>query len=413
MDRIRNLYREYPAPFWALMLGTFIDRLGGYLLFPFFALYITDRFDVGLTQVGYLFAIFSATSAVGGILGGALTDKLGRKFMLLFGLIISGTSSILMGLVDDLNLFYALAGFIGLLSNAGGPAQQAMIADLLPDEKRTEGYGLHRIVFNVSAAIGPVLGGLLATSVGYMALFIADAVTSGITALIVYFVIPETKPQLPEGQKEETLVQSVGGYGTVFRDSAYMFFLFITTLSTIVYVQMNTTMPVFLRDQHGISAQGYGWILALNATMVVFMQFWVTRRIKTQIPMMMMAVGTLLYGVGFGMYGWGSTLLWFMFAMVVITVGEMILAPVGSTLVARFAPEHMRGRYMAIFGFSWGIAFGIGPLLAGFVSETFGPNWVWYISLIIGLISAAGYLGIYYSDRRARTGDPTPEATTP
>jgi MFS family permease len=395
-----SVYKEYPKPFWVLMLGTFIDRLGGYLIFPFFSLYITQRFDVGLTQVGILFAIFSVAGALGGILGGALTDKLGRRTMLIFGLVISGLSSLLMGIIDNLSLFYAFAGIVGLVSNAGGPAQQAMIADLLPDEKRTEGYGMHRVVFNVSAAVGPALGGLLAVSLGYMALFIADAVTSAITALIVYLAIPETKPQLAEGQVEETLVQSVGGYGTVFRDRAYMFFLFVTTLSTIVYVQMNSTMPVFLRDQHGIDASGYGLILALNATMVVLFQFWITRRIKGLPAMLVMTAGTLLYAIGFGMYGFGATWLWFAFAMVVITIGEMLVAPVGTTLVARFAPEQMRGRYMAIFGFSWGIAFAIGPLLAGYVNDAINPNYVWYAAFVIGLVSTMGYFSMHFADRK-------------
>ncbi len=398
--RLVSVYNEYPKPFWILMLGTFIDRLGGYLIFPFFSLYITQRFNVGLTQVGILFAIFSVAGALGGILGGALTDKVGRRFMLIFGLVISGLSSLLMGIIDNLALFYAFAGVVGLVSNAGGPAQQAMIADLLPDEKRTEGYGMHRVVFNVSAAVGPALGGLLAVSLGYMALFIADAVTSAITALIVYFAIPETKPQLAEGQKEETLVQSVGGYGTVFRDRAYMFFLFVTTLATVVYVQMNSTMPVFLRDQHGIDASGYGLILALNATMVVLFQFWITRRIKGLPAMLVMTAGTLLYAVGFGMYGFGATWLWFAFAMVVITIGEMLVAPVGTTLVARFAPEHMRGRYMAIFGFTWGISFAIGPLLAGYVNDYIDPNFVWYAAFVIGLVSAMGYFSMHFADRK-------------
>jgi MFS family permease len=400
MQRLLSVYNEYPKPFWVLMLGTFIDRLGGYLIFPFFSLYITQRFNVGLTQVGILFAIFSVTGALGGILGGALTDKLGRRTMLIFGLVISGLSSLLMGIIDNLSLFYAFAGIVGLVSNAGGPAQQAMIADLLPDEKRTEGYGMHRVVFNVSAAVGPALGGLLAVSLGYMALFIADAVTSAITALIVYLAIPETKPQLAEGQVEETLVQSVGGYGTVFRDRAYMFFLFVTTLSTIVYVQMNSTMPVFLRDQHGIEASGYGLILALNATMVVLFQFWITRRIKGLPAMLVMTAGTLLYAVGFGMYGFGATWLWFAFAMVVITIGEMLVAPVGTTLVARFSPEHMRGRYMAVFGFNWGIAFAIGPLLAGYVNDAIDPNFVWYAAFVIGLVSTMGYFAMHFADRK-------------
>ena len=295
---------------------------------------------------------------------------------------------------------------MGLVSNAGGPAQQAMIADLLPDAQRTEGYGMHRIIFNVSAAIGPLLGGVLATSAGYNWLFIGDAITSFITALIVLALIPETKPKLAEGQAEESMVQSAAGYGVVFRDTAFMFFLLITALVTIVYVQMNSTMPVFMRDQAGLPVLDYGYILALNATMVVFLQFGITRLIKGQVPLHMMALGTLLYGIGFGMFGFGSTLLWFALAMVVITVGEMIVAPVGSTMVARFAPEHMRGRYMATFGFSWGIAFAIGPLLAGYVNDNIDPNWVWYGSLLIGVIGAVGYLAMQVGDRRAQTGGP-------
>jgi MFS family permease len=106
------------------------------------------------------------------------------------------------------------------------------------------------------------------------------------------------------------------------------------------------------------------------------------------------------------MYGFGSTLLYFMFAMVVITVGEMLVAPVGSTLIARFSPEHMRGRYMAFFGFTWGIAFAIGPLVAGIVNDTIDPNWVWYGAFVIGMLSTMGYLTMHYADRK-RIAEPS------
>lgn len=399
MQRLRATYNEYPLTFWVLMLGSFIDRLGGSLLFPFFALYITDRFKVGMLEVGYLFAIFSLTSIVGGILGGALTDKFGRRSLLLFGLITSGASSLLMGYVGNLHVFYALAAFVGLLSNAGGPAQQAMIADLLPEEKRAQGYAMHRVIFNLAVAIGPALGGLIAAR-SYYALFIFDAVSSFITAIIVYLVIPETKPALEEGQKEETLGQSMGGYRHVLRDGLYMAFLFISIIVTIVYVQMNTTMSVYLRDVHGLGPSYYGYILSLNAAMVVALQFWITRKLKNWKPMILMAVGTFLYAVGFGMYGFGSTFLWFAFAMVVITFGEMVLAPEGTALVARFAPTHMRGRYMAIFGFTWGIAFALGPLTAGFIMENYDPRWVWWGSFIVGAIGTIGYLALHAATQK-------------
>jgi MFS family permease len=391
LQRIRDTYDEYPATFWTLMGASGVDNLGRFLLFPFFSLYITSRFGVGLKEVGILFAIFSLTSMVGSFIGGAITDKFGRKSMLLFGLVTSATSSLLMGIVDDLNVFYSLSALVGLLSNAGGPATEAMIADLLPPKKMTEGYGVHRVVFNISAAVGPALGGILA-NINFIWLFIFDAVTSLITALIVYLVIPETKPKTSQEQEEQSLIQTMGGYGKVFRDRPYMFYLVISIIVTIVYVQMNSTMPVYLFVQHNIPPAGYGTLLSMNAVIVVLFQFWITRRISSRAPMVMMALGTLFYAIGFGMFGLGATFGFFVVAMIVITIGEMVLAPVGQSLVAQFSPEDMRGRYMAVYGFTWGISFAIGPLLAGYVTEGLGPNWVWYGSFILAMIGVIGYL---------------------
>jgi len=89
-QRIRGTYKEFPDTFWTLMGANFIDQIGSFLLFPFFALYITDKFNVGMTQVGILFTLFSLGSVFGGLLGGAMTDKFGRKSMMLFGLVVSG-----------------------------------------------------------------------------------------------------------------------------------------------------------------------------------------------------------------------------------------------------------------------------------------------------------------------------------
>jgi MFS family permease len=373
------------------MGATFVDHLGRFLLFPYFSLYITQRFGVGLTEVGVLFLIFSLASMVGSFIGGAISDKFGRKTMLIFGLVTSAVSSLLMATAESLVAFYVIGAFVGLLSNAGGPAQQAMIADLLPEKKRAEGYGMHRVVFNISATLGPAIGGVLA-SINFLWLFVFDAVSSLITALIVHFVIPETKPESSEEVQDESLTQTVGGYGKILRDAPYMAYVFISILVTIVYVQMNSTMPVYLFDQHGIEPEGYGFLLSMNAAIVVIFQFWVSRRVSGKSPMIVLALGTLLYAIGFGMYGFGSTFAFFIVAMIVITVGEMVVAPVGQALVAQFSPEEMRGRYMAVFGFTWGISFAFGPLLAGYVSDFISPNWVWYGSFILGMIGVLGYL---------------------
>ena len=75
----RKIYNEFPRQFWLVVGVSFIDRVGGTLLFPFFALYITQRFEVGMTQAGIILGVFSISSLVGNMLGGALTDRFGRR----------------------------------------------------------------------------------------------------------------------------------------------------------------------------------------------------------------------------------------------------------------------------------------------------------------------------------------------
>jgi MFS family permease len=172
-----------------------------------------------------------------------------------------------------------------------------------------------------------------------------------------------------------------------------MVFVLLGVLVHIVYTQMNTTLPVYLRDEHGLPPEGFGIILTINAGMVVLLQISVTRWLRERgyAPLMVMVAGTLLYAVGFAMYGFVSLYVLFVAAMVIITVGEMVIAPVGQALAAGFAREDMRGRYMAIFGFGFGLASGIGTYLAGIVIESIGPDWVWYLGGIGGLLAALGY----------------------
>ena len=378
------------------MGASFIDQIGGFLLFPFFALYITDHFSVGMTQVGILFTIFAVTGMLGGMVGGAMTDKFGRKSLIIYGLVVSAFFSIVMGLMNSITSFYIVAALAGIMGSAGGPARQAMVADILPEEKRTEGFGILRITGNLAATIGPMLGGLLA-AYSFMYLFIADAVSSLIMAVIVIANIPETKPEAVEGEEEKTLTQTVGGYGLVFKDFTYIAFIAVSMLMVLVYFQMTSSLSVFLRDVHDIQPQGFGMILALNASMVVLFQFWITRRISHKKPMLMMAYGTVFYIIGFGMYGFIGGINVFalaMLAMVLITIGEMVVTPVAQALVANLSPEDMRGRYMALYGMSWSFPIAFGPLAAGFIMDNYDPNWVWYAAGIISAIAVLGFLAI-------------------
>jgi MFS family permease len=144
MNRALQIYREYPRDFWMMIFVNFVDRLGGSLLFPFFALYITEKFDVGMTEVGKLFAIFFISGFIGSFPGGALTDRFGRKNIIIFSLIASSFSTLLMGFVNTFQLFLIVAFVSGIFTDVGGPAYEAVFMDVLPEEKRASGFGIRR-----------------------------------------------------------------------------------------------------------------------------------------------------------------------------------------------------------------------------------------------------------------------------
>jgi MFS family permease len=404
--RLTAIVDEYPRNFWTLVGASFIDHVGGALLFPFFTLYLTSKFNIGMTTVGLIFLIFTVSGMIGSTFGGALADRMGRKAILLFSLVFSAVSTLWMGSINNLDLFFPGAVIIGLLSDVGGPARQAMVADLLPEEQRADGFGILRVTLNLAVTIGPAIGGLLAAQ-SYMLLFISDAVTSIITAVIIFLILPETRPVDPAEETKESMLVTFAGYGKVIRDRFFMVFIGASILMVIVYSQMNSTLGVYLRDIHSVPEQGFGYILSLNAAMVVLFQFAITRRITKYPPMIILAVGSVLYSIGFAMYGWVSNYSLFLLAMVIITIGEMLQVPVSQALVARIAPEDMRGRYMAMFGLSWAIPFAIGPLLAGLIMDYGDPHWVWFGAGIVGMLATTIFVLLQRGEETLPESEPS------
>ncbi len=391
--RIDQFYKKYPKNFWILAGASFIDRFGGAIIFPYIALYTTKKFDVGMTQVGTLFAIFSITSLFGSMLGGALTDRYGRKLLVILGLILSATSSLSMGFVNNIQQFYILGAFVGLFINLGGPAQMAMVADLLPDKKTVEGFGILRVVANLAVTIGPAVGGFLASK-SYMLLFVADATMSILTAAVVLRFLPETRKEVSD-EEQQNLRETIGGYFVVLKNKLFISFIGVSMLVIMVSMQISGSLPVYLRDVHYIDPKGYGYLLSFNALMVVLFQFAVTRKISAKPPMVMMAFGSVFYLVGFTLFGILDQYALFFIAIAILTIGEMIVNPVAQSLVSRFSPEDMRGRYMAVFELSFTIPSAIGPLLAGVIMDNHDPNWVWYGCGILCFVAVVGFIYLH------------------
>lgn len=413
---ITKTFNEFPRLFWIVVLTRFIDALGSTILFPFFSLYVTQKFGVGMTQAGILLGLNSFFALTGSTVGGALTDRFGRRKIILFGLVFSALSSLLLGLANSIKLMYPLIVVVGLLASVANPAHEAMLADVLPESKRQEGYGILRVVFNYAWIVGTALGGLIATR-SFFALFVIDAVVSCVAAAILFRLLPETKPKVHEGteQKHESFWETIKGYRVVIRDLAFMGFVFSGMLALIVYIQQYGSLAVYLRDVHGISSQGYGIILSITGLEVVLFQFWISRRIRQRPPFLMMMLGAGTFAVGIFMYGVVTGFVMFVIAAIIVCIGEMFYFPTSQVVAAGFAPKEMRGRYMAIAGFISSVPNAIGPGAAGYVLDHLDPHVLWYIGSVFCIASALGYFALHMrlgSQERFAPSLPKKGATT-
>lgn len=399
LERIQNGYQEFPQPFWVLMAGTFIDRLGTNLIIPFLAIYIVQRFDTKLTQVGLIYTIFAVGSGVGNILAGALADRFGRRFTLILGLTCAATARVAFGIANDFTGLYIAAGFAGFFGAIGWPAQLAMTADLLGPQKRANGFGIQRVVINSTFALGPLAGGFFGPRFGYLPLFILDALTSYFVAFIVFSKLPETRPLNKADAPDETFAQTLAGYGRVLQDRTFLAFILISILTVSAFMQMSTTLSVYLVKFRNMPEAFFGALVMLNALMVVFLQISITRWLSKAPLLGIMIAGNAFYLIGFGSYGLSPSIPLFIFAMVLITLGEMLAIPTSQALTALLAPPDMRARYVATERFNWIIAQALSPLAAGAIMDRFDPRWVWYGCSIICAISIVGFYGLHLNAR--------------
>jgi MFS family permease len=386
--KIRSTIAEYPLQFWILFCQRFIGSLGGSLVWPFLTLYLRQRLDIPLTTIGFLFAINATVGLFSQALWGPVVDRYGRKVAMVVGLANEVVVMLGFALLGSLGAYAVLIGMSGLIEPASRIGSDAMIADLIEEEKRPSAYALLRMVANAGVAIGPAIGGFLAAT-SYMLTFGSAAVGATIAVVMVAVLVRETKPELVAGEEPE---RAGGGYGYIFRDLSFVAFSLASILLWMAYAPFMQLLAVYMKEGFGIPESGFGLIMTINALMVVFFQFAVTRVTEKYPDAYIMAAGAFWTGLGALATALSHSLWMFALAMVILTIGELIWAPTSISFVARIAPIDMRGRYMGVYGMVGGIAWSIGPISSGFVYDNVSPVALWYLTLGLATVGTVAFL---------------------
>jgi MFS family permease len=388
MNRLRQLVVRYPRQFWLLFGGMLISASGGSMVWPFLTIYMRQRLDVSLTTVGLLLAINSGARLVTTFVAGPIVDRLGRKGVMVVSLLAGALVYAIMGWATSPTAWVLLMIANGGLAPLYRVGSDAMVADLLPPEERASAYALLRMGNNVGIAIGPAAGGFLATA-SYGWTFAAATVSSLAFALIIIFLVAETLPQ--DGGPRAKL-SPLETYHTLLHDRPFLVYCLVFTVAVIPAALLMVLLPVYAKEQYGVIESQYGFIMATNAALVVLFQYPITSVTRRYPSLPVMAVGALFYGLGVGSVALGSGFWAFWLSMVVLTVGEMILVPTGTTLTANLAPADQRGRYMGVYSLTWSLCYGLGPAIGGFLSDQIAPVAIWYGGLAFGLVATLGFV---------------------
>ncbi len=381
--------KQYPSQFWLLSGGLLVSTIGNSMIWPFLTIFLTEKLDLPLSQITLLLTIKSFFTLVSSYIAGPMADQLGRKALMVISLTGNAVAYLLMIPANSFLVFAGLMALSGIFNPLFGIGSNAMIADMLPSEQRANGYALLRMVNNAGIAIGPMMGGFIAAS-SYNLTFEIGAACLGSFALFILLFIAET---LPQGEsRQQKIPDRDKGYGPVLKDRLFMAMCGALTLTFTASIPVFSLLSVYVKENFGIPENQFGGIMATNALMVVFFQFAVTRLTAKHKPFIIMAIGGLLYAIGVGSISLGHQVYQFQISMVILTLGELMIAPTATALTADLSPQEMRGRYMSIFGLTYGVASGLGPLIGGFLNDAISPAAIWYGGMIMALISVGGYL---------------------
>ncbi|MEO5714740.1 MAG: MFS transporter [Luteolibacter sp.] len=369
-----------PGQYWILFCGTLVNRFGNFVM-PFLVIYLKMRGHAEGT-IGLTIGAYGAGGLCAGIIGGYLSDKIGRKPVMLISCAGSAAFMLLLSQATGVPALVMTTFMMGLSSGIYGPAAGALIADLIPPELRVRAFACQRWAINMGFAAGMATAGFMAKH-SFTTLFVADAATTVVLGLTILFGLRARTVTKPEKGTEgwSHALQHMKS-NTPFQLASVAAFLI-----TLSFLQMSSSYSLQTTEGAGLDERTYGFLMALNGIMIACMELPLIGFIRRFSPVKTIATGYSLIGIGMGINGLGASLPLLVVSMVVFTIGEMISMPVSSGYMASLAPNEMRGRYQGVMSVTWSSATMVGPSL-GLIGYHFSPPLLWAGVMVSALLAA-------------------------
>lgn len=378
---------------WILTAGRVISATGYSIVMPFLAIHLNSDMGISMAQVGLIYVVMAVAGAFGQIIGGEIADRMGRKPVMWASMVLRGLVFIalfaVMAIAKDIWLISGLLVVSSLLGSMFDPASNAMVADLVGMGRRMEAYSLLRVGQNIGWTLGPLISGIMIVFLPFSYLFAVAAVTClSVGAVVLLNVVEPHRSSTPHAKFH------LRDLGTIAHNRLFLVFCLASLPVGIVMGQMTSTFSVFAVRDAGIFEAEVGYLYALNGVMVVALQFPMARAISRHPMPYSLALGSLLYAVGYLFLGFSGAMWVLVLSMVVTTLGENVISPSSTALVAKLSPDNERGRYMGAFGIFSSFGWSLGPAIGGSLYDSLhtAPLALWGSVAMIAMISVAMYL---------------------
>lgn len=391
-----NVFQKYANSFsglsreiWMLALVTLINR-SGTMVIPFLTIFLTDELNFTLGQAGAVMSAFGMGSVVGTFVGGQLTDKIGYYKVMFTTLFASGLVFISLQYFHDYWMWMLAIFITSAIADGFRPASMTAIAAYSKPENRTRSVTLIRLAINMGWAIGPAIAGILAKYVGYDWLFWGDGLTCIGAAILLTFILSPKKTKGKENQEESeerALVDSV------YADKKFIAFVVLVSISAISFFQLFSMIPLYFKEALTLEEDVIGYLLAFNGVLIALIEMPVVFSFEKRYQALKMtALGTLLIGTTFLALNAGSWFGFVIWAVILITIGEIFAMPFSNAFTMARSSSHNRGSYMAVYGMAYSAAFIVAPSMGAWVSGNYGWSALWYLVLGLCILASIGFL---------------------
>jgi len=409
MHKQSILPRGFSKDIWALFATSVISAIGFSITMPYMSLYLNNVLGISMTLVGTILMVAQVIGASIGIYGGEISDKFGRKFIMIRSLFARFILFIIIGIIisryENIYVIFVFLILNSILFSFYIPASQAYIADLTAENERISAYGLLRMGGNLGWALGPAIGGLLAT-IDYAYLFFVTAFCMVIATLILINFCRESlfcnkKSDINTSPSSNTINQKSPGFNinpkeifSVVYDQKFLIFTLISFSSFIVWGHLVSPISIYTVNRIGITKSQLGLLFSINGFMVVLFQYFITHLVPDKKELEALWIGALIYAVGYLSVGFARGFGLLIISMVIITMAEMVITPASQSYASKIARPENRGRYLAFYNLAQTFGWAFGPLLGGILLDTFTGRsiLIWGIVSLIALFSAVGFI---------------------